>query len=93
MHAHPIDVAAKKLGSQASLASELGVSRGAVNQWKEAGRAVPIEHCAAIERLCGAAVTRRDLRPNDWWHIWPELVTTDHPAPHESLAAQASDAA
>lgn len=54
-------------------AAELGVTRGAV----------PIEHCVAIERLTAGAVTRRDLRPGDWYRIWPELVTAEHPAPQE----------
>ena len=39
------------------------------------------ELCVLIERESGGAVTRRDLRPDDWWRIWPELVTADHPAP------------
>ena len=28
----------------------------------------------AIERATHGAVTRRDLRPNDWHLIWPELA-------------------
>ncbi|KGC15007.1 hypothetical protein DM48_333 [Burkholderia gladioli] len=30
--------------------------------------------CVAIERATEGAVTRRDLRPDDWQDIWPELV-------------------
>ncbi|WP_175786368.1 transcriptional regulator [Burkholderia cenocepacia] len=30
--------------------------------------------CVAIERESGCVVTRRDLRPDDWQDIWPELV-------------------
>ena len=71
---HPIDEAAKVLGSQVALAALLGVTKGAVNQWKAAGRQVPIEHCLSIERLTGGAVTRRDLRPDDWDRIWPDLA-------------------
>ena len=37
--------------------------------------------CVLVERLSGAVVTRRDLRPDDWALIWPELVTEAHPAP------------
>lgn len=29
----------------------------------------------AIERATSGAVTRRDLRPDDWHLIWPELAT------------------
>lgn len=30
--------------------------------------------CVAIERESGGHVTRRDLRPDDWHLIWPELA-------------------
>lgn len=31
--------------------------------------------CVRIERESKSAVTRRDLRHDDWREIWPELVT------------------
>ena len=34
------------------------------------------EMAVLLERNTGNAVTRRDLRPDDWQAIWPELVTT-----------------
>ncbi len=40
--------------------------------------------CVLAERASGRALTRRHLRPNDWWLIWPELVTAKHPAPREA---------
>ena len=30
--------------------------------------------CVAVEQRSGKAVTRRELRPNDWHLIWPELA-------------------
>ena len=27
-----------------------------------------------VERLSGQKVMRWDLRPDDWWKIWPELI-------------------
>jgi len=33
-----------------------------------------VGECVAIERATGGVVTRKDLRPDDWWKIWPELV-------------------
>lgn len=68
---HPIELAAKVVGSATLLASRLGVTKAAVSQWKKYG--VPIQHCLAIERLTDGAVTRRDLR-EDWPSIWPELA-------------------
>lgn len=70
---HPIDKAADIIGSQTALAAVLGVSKGAVSQWKDEDRRVPAAHCVAIERETKGAVTRRDLRPDDWQSIWPEL--------------------
>jgi hypothetical protein len=44
-----------------------------VSQWL-AGKAVPAERCYPIERCTVGAVCRWDLRPADWWEIWPELI-------------------
>lgn len=74
---HPIEKAAEVAGSEKALADHLGVTKAAVWQWKQSGRRTPIEHCAAIERICGHAVTRRELRPDDWQAIWPELAQAD----------------
>ena len=60
-----------------------------VSQWASGTKPVPIERCPAIERATSGAVTRRDLRPDDWHCIWPELITPAHPAPQQ----EASDAA
>ena len=60
------------VGGRARLAARLSVKPSAVGNWKVRG--VPIEHCPAIERLTGGLVTRRDLRPEDWARIWPELA-------------------
>lgn len=63
------------VGSQAALAKLLGVTPASVNQWVSGIRPVPTSKCSSIERATGGAVTRRDLRPNDWREIWPELAT------------------
>lgn len=42
---------------------------------------MPIERCAAIERATQGAVTRQELRPDDYWLIWPDL-----PAPSQETA-------
>lgn len=66
---HPIDKAAEILGSQKALADHLGVTRGAVNQWKDPGRKVPAEHCPEIERATGAVVRCEELRPDVAWDV------------------------
>lgn len=39
--------------------------------------------CLAIERATNGQVTRQELRPGDYWLIWPDLA---HLAPTESVA-------
>ena len=66
------------------LALAVGVKQPAqVRQWLHgyAGRMPSPMYCVAIERATDGAVTRRDLRPDDWHLIWPELVTAAHPGP------------
>lgn len=66
---HPIDAAARVVGSQKALADLLGVTRAAVGQWKEEGRRVPAEHCPVIERETGGKVRCEELRPDVAWDV------------------------
>jgi len=61
-------------GTGRDLAIALGVAQVLVYQWHTGRRPVPLERCAEIERITNGAVTRRDLRPDDWQRIWPELA-------------------
>ena len=71
---HPLDQAAKFLGSNlVGLSCLLGVTKSAVSQWKQKERSVPVKHCLAIEKLTQGAVTRRDLRPDDFHELWPDI--------------------
>lgn len=85
---HPIDIAAQVVGSEAAIAALLGISKAAVNQWKDEGRGVPIQHCYPIEQATGSKVMRWDLRPDDWYRIWPELIDAEG-APDVPMAADA----
>ena len=60
-------------GSQSALAGRLEVRPPTVNQWANGVRPVPPKYCLAIERATSGAVTRIDLRPDDYWLIWPDL--------------------
>lgn len=70
--------AAKLLGSQLALSKALAVTPVTVSQWVRPqganGRPVPPKQCVRIEQLTKGQVTRRDLRPDDWSEIWPELA-------------------
>lgn len=84
-------------GVTASLARQIGAQPQLMWQWASGVRPVPIERCVAIERATEGAVTRRDLRPDDWHEIWPELADLETNTPHPSAtrppAAITSDAA
>jgi DNA-binding transcriptional regulator YdaS (Cro superfamily) len=47
----------------------------AIGNWKSRG--VPFERCVAIEVVTGGVVSRKETRPKDYLHHWPELATTE----------------
>ena len=69
-----IALACAELGGVGALARALGVVPSAISQMRDGDRPVPIERCVQIIQLPGTKVTRMQLRPNDWWLIWPELA-------------------
>ena len=68
-----VDAACKHVGGFSALARLLRITPSTPHMWKARG-VVPAEHCAAIEQATDRAVMRWDLRPDDWWKIWPELI-------------------
>ncbi|QBQ98184.1 transcriptional regulator [Paraburkholderia pallida] len=60
-------------GRLVKLARNIGAHASDVSAWANLMRPVPIIVCWSIERATTGAVTRKDLRPNDWHLIWPEL--------------------
>ncbi|MCZ4328516.1 Cro/CI family transcriptional regulator [Castellaniella denitrificans] len=73
----PIREACALVGSATALAEKLGVTAVTVSDWAMSKRPVPIIRCVEIEELTGGAVTRKQLRPDDWWQIWPDLRGTN----------------
>lgn len=61
--------------TQTKFADDIGVSVSMVGQWISNHRPVTPEKCVAIEKLTNGKVSRKDLRPDDWQLIWPELST------------------
>lgn len=56
--------------TQSALGEMLGVSQGAIGQWKLDGRRIPAEHCPTIERITNRQVTCEELRPDiDWAYL------------------------
>lgn len=72
------------------LAEALGVRYQVVQGWRDKSRriAVPVEYCLGIEKATNGAVTRMELRPSDWWTIWPDLAKK-----HAALIPSADKAA
>lgn len=63
----------ERRGRTAALAVELNVSGSLVTQWAR-GKPIAAVRCLAIDRATAGEVRRWDLRPTDWWLIWPELI-------------------
>jgi len=61
-------------GRQAALARAIGAHAPDVSRWADGKRPIPMEYGAAIEAATGGLVTRREMFPNDWRRLWPELA-------------------
>lgn len=61
-------------GGASRFADTLGVSISFLSQMASGTAAISPARAVAIEQATNGAVTRRDLRPNDWHLIWPELA-------------------
>lgn len=66
-------IATAERGTAAKLAAALGVSPSYLSQMARGTAPISAERCVAIERETAGLVTRIDLKPKDWWLIWPEL--------------------
>jgi len=77
-------------GGGTALAVQIGVAQPTVSEWSTGKKQVPIERCVAIERATEGAVTRRDLRPDDWHAIWPEIIQEQHQPTTQQTAAPAA---
>lgn len=60
-------------GAATKLAATLGISISYLSQLGSGKAPLSPERCVEIEEATAGAVTRKDLKPNDWHRIWPEL--------------------
>jgi DNA-binding transcriptional regulator YdaS (Cro superfamily) len=66
----PLERALTEVGSMQAMAELLGVTKGAVGQWKLPGRRIPAEHCPVIERATKGLVKCEEMRPDvDWAYL------------------------
>lgn len=61
-------------GEASALAAQLEVSISYLSQMASGATAISPARAVAIEVATGGKVTRKDLRPDDWKQIWPELA-------------------
>lgn len=61
-------------GGSARLAAELEISASYLSQLASGDSAISPARCVEIESATDGAVCRKDLRPDDWQSIWPELA-------------------
>lgn len=73
MNTEAIERACDAVGSKAALARAVGVKPPVIQQWIKGARPIPAKRCVAIEKATKGAVTRQQLRPDDWQNFWPEL--------------------
>lgn len=73
-------------GSTGALAKAIGAHAPDVSRWASGARPVPEKSAVAIERHTQGAVTRAELRPDDYWLIWPDLPAPAQPTPEKEVA-------
>lgn len=77
----PIEKAINHFGGLAKFSRALGVKPPSALSWRDSNKPLPILRCVQIEQATNGLVTRKDLRPNDWHLIWPELAETQTKEP------------
>jgi len=60
-------------GRQAELVKAIKGHAPDVSRWADGKRPVPIPMAPKIEHFTNGLVTRKDLRPDDYQEIWPDL--------------------
>ncbi len=67
-------------GSVAAFADQIGCTTAYIYRLANELPSIHPKRCVEFENMTGGKVMRWDLRPYDWWLIWPELLEReDHP--------------
>lgn len=66
-------------GRAMALAKAIDVSQAFVSNMVNGEKAIPAEHCKAIEAFSDGVVTCQEMRPHDWHKYWPELAAQPQP--------------
>ncbi|MFM9922729.1 YdaS family helix-turn-helix protein [Variovorax sp. H27-G14] len=79
--------AAEICGGITKLAIALSVGQSVVSNWKTRATLIDAVYCVSIERLTFGEVGRKQLRPEDWADIWPELASVAERTPEPEAKA------
>ncbi|MCT9812444.1 helix-turn-helix domain-containing protein [Acidovorax sp. Be4] len=79
-HAALARQASDENGGPTALARKVGRTPSEVSQWISGVRPIPMASAALVESV--SSVTRKQLFPDDWAQIWPELITQPQEAAH-----------
>lgn len=58
---------------RSAFAARCETSENYLRKASSCGQLLREKLCSMIEKESGGAVTRKELRPDDWFVIWPEL--------------------
>lgn len=61
----------ERAGGVTAASVQLGTSKGVVWAWLKRGK-VSVKRCVQVSGVLQAPLW--DLRPGDWWSIWPEMI-------------------
>jgi DNA-binding transcriptional regulator YdaS (Cro superfamily) len=61
-------------GRARRLARAVGAHESDVSDWANRKRPIPLHFGVPIERATDGAVTRREMFPDRWQTVWPELA-------------------
>ena len=70
------------------LAAFLKVPPSFVSNIASGKKRIPIVHMAAIESYTAGAVTRKEMCPDGWQKIWPELAEPSNQPVSQQIQAQ-----
>ena len=80
------------LGGTFAVAELVGIRPPSVSEWKQRGT-IPQDKLMRLATIAEARgiSSRKELFPDSWQAIWPELAATDHRAPTlETIEAKAA---
>lgn len=64
----------KERGLAAKLAGDIGVFPPDISMWANKVKPIPHKYGALIEKHTEGKVTRKELFPDEWERIWPEIT-------------------